>query len=129
MTGRAWLFVVVAGVAEVVWAVAMKQSNGFSRLAPTLVMVAGLAVSFACLAAALKVLPVGTGYAVWTGIGAAGTALAGMWLLGEPREAPRLVCIALIVVGIIGLRLTMRPPAEAPESVGAAGTPASSSRD
>jgi quaternary ammonium compound-resistance protein SugE len=129
MTGRAWLFLVVAGMAEVVWAVAMKQSNGFSRLVPTLVMVAGLAVSFVGLAAALKVLPVGTGYAVWTGIGAAGTALAGMWLLGEPRDAPRLVCIALIVAGIIGLRLTMRAPAEEAARDGTAGTTASSSRD
>ena len=108
MTDRAWLLLAVAGLAEVVWAVAMKQSHGFSRLAPTLVMVVGLAVSLVCLAAALKVLPVGTGYAVWTGIGAAGTAVAGMLLLGEPRDAPRLACIALIIAGIVGLRLTTR---------------------
>jgi quaternary ammonium compound-resistance protein SugE len=103
---RAWLLLVAAGAFEVVWAVSLKYTNGFTRLGPSLVTVAGMAVSFWLLSQALRSFPVGTAYAVWTGIGAAGTALVGMWLLGEPKDVGRLVSLACIVLGIIGLRLS-----------------------
>jgi quaternary ammonium compound-resistance protein SugE len=89
-----------------VWAVSLKYTHGFTRVGPSLVTVAGMAVSFWLLSLALRSLPVGTAYAVWTGIGAAGTALVGMWLLGEPRDLGRLVSLGCIVLGIIGLRLS-----------------------
>jgi quaternary ammonium compound-resistance protein SugE len=102
----AWFLVVIAGLLEVAWAIGLKYSQGFTRLWPSVWTVAGMLASFVLLAQAMKTLPVGTGYAVWTGIGAAGTALVGMWLLGEPREALRLVFLAFILVGIIGLKAT-----------------------
>jgi len=95
-----------AGAFEVVWAVSLKYTNGFTRLVPSVVTVAGMAVSFWLLSQSLRSFPVGTAYAVWTGIGAAGTALVGMWVLGESRDLGRLVSLGCIVVGIIGLRLT-----------------------
>jgi len=97
---------IAAGVFEVVWAVSLKATRGFTRPGPTVLTVAGMAVSIWLLAQALKSFPVGTAYAVWTGIGAAGTALAGMWLFGESRDVGRLLSLGLIVVGIVGLRLT-----------------------
>ncbi len=103
---RAWLMLIAAGLFEVVWAVSLKATRGFTRPGPTALTVAGMLVSFWLLAQALKSFPVGTAYAVWTGIGAAGTALAGMWLFGESRDLARLVSLGLIVAGIIGLRLT-----------------------
>lgn len=99
----AWALLIIAGLLEVVWALALKQSDGFSRFAPTLLFaVAGLA-SIALLALALRDLPVGTGYAVWTGIGAVGAALAGIVLLGEPATLARLVPVGLIATGIVWL--------------------------
>ena len=103
---RAWLLLIAAGAFEVVWAVSLKYTQGFTRLGPSLITVAGMAISFWLLSLALRSFPVGTAYAVWTGIGAAGTALVGMWLLGEPRDVGRLVSLGCIVLGIIGLRLT-----------------------
>lgn len=103
---RAWWMLISAGAFEVVWAVSLKYTNGFTRLVPSVVTVVGMAVSFWLLAQSLRSFPVGTAYAVWTGIGAAGTALVGMWLLGEPRDLGRLVSLGCIVVGIIGLGLT-----------------------
>ena len=103
---RAWLMLIAAGAFEVVWAVSLKYTNGFTRLGPSLVTVAGMAVSFWLLSQALRSFPVGTAYAIWTGIGAAGTALVGMWLLGEPKDLGRLVSLGFIVLGIIGLRLS-----------------------
>jgi quaternary ammonium compound-resistance protein SugE len=100
----AWLYILSAGVLEVGWAVGLKYTYGFSRLNPSLLAVAAMALSVFLLSQALKVIPVGTGYAVWTGIGAAGTALAGMMLFDEPRDTLRLTCIGLIVVGIVGLK-------------------------
>lgn len=101
----AWVWLGVAGALEVVWAVALKHSEGFTRPAATaLFVVAGIA-SFAFLAQALKTIPLGTGYAVWTGIGAVGTAIYGMAVLGEPTDTLRLVSIVLIVAGIAGLKL------------------------
>jgi quaternary ammonium compound-resistance protein SugE len=102
---RAWLFVIIAGLLEVVWAIALKSSNGFSRPLPSVVTVVALAASMWLLALAIRVLPAGTGYAVWVGIGVVGTAIVGMVLLGESRQPMRLVAIAVIVAGIVGLRV------------------------
>jgi len=105
----AWLSVFIAGVFEMVWAVGLKYSDGFSRLWPSVLTIGAMMISFWLLSYALKTLPVGTTYAVWTGIGAAGTALMGMLLFGESRDAVRLVCIGLIIAGILGLRLVEQP--------------------
>jgi quaternary ammonium compound-resistance protein SugE len=102
----AWLFLVVAGLLETVWALALKESDGFSKLGPTVLFaVAGIA-SMVLLALALRDLPVGTGYAVWTGIGAVGAAIAGMVLLGEAAVLGRILPIALIATGIVWLALS-----------------------
>jgi len=106
----AWVLLLIAGALEVVWALALKQSDGFSRLTPTLIFaVAGL-ISIAVLALALRSLPVGTGYAVWTGIGAVGTAIAGVVLLDEPATLARLAPIGLIAIGIVWLALGEQGP-------------------
>jgi quaternary ammonium compound-resistance protein SugE len=101
----AWLILVCAGLLEIVWAIALKQSEGFSRLWPSIVGIGGALLSFTLLTIALRQLPAGTGYAVWVGIGAVGVALAGVVLLGEGIDAGRLVFLSFIVVGIVGLRL------------------------
>jgi quaternary ammonium compound-resistance protein SugE len=101
----AWVYLFVAGLLEVAWAVGLKYTEGFTRLWPTVFTVAALAGSMALLALALKELPIGTAYAVWTGIGAAGTAALGILLFGESAAAARLVCIGLILAGIVGLKL------------------------
>ena len=103
---RAWVMLVAAGLFEIVWAVSLKATRGFTRPGPTVLTVVGMAISIWLLAQALKSFPVGTAYAVWTGIGAAGTALVGMWLFGESRDLGRLLALACIVIGIVGLRLT-----------------------
>ena len=105
----AWILLVIAGVMEIGWAVGLKYTDGFTRPWPTAWTVVAMIASVALLAQALKVSPVGTGYAVWTGVGAVGTALFGMWLFGESRDAMRLACIALIVAGIIGLKVFSPP--------------------
>ena len=102
---NAWLFLTVAGLFEVVWAVGLKYTQGFTRPLPSAITLSAMALSMYLLARALRTIPVGTGYAVWTGIGAVGTALVGIWLLGEPRSAGRLLAIAAIVGGIVGLRI------------------------
>jgi quaternary ammonium compound-resistance protein SugE len=101
----AWICLIIAGLLEIGWAVGLKYTQGFSRLWPSLATLAAMIASFLLLAQALKTIPVGTGYAVWTGIGAAGTALVGMALLGESREIGRIACIALILAGVVGLKL------------------------
>ena len=101
-----WLLLIVAGLFEVAWATAMKASEGFTRVWPTVGMVAAMTVSIVLLGLALKTIPVSAGYAVWTGIGAAGTAILGMWLFGESREPLRVASIALIVAGIVGVKLS-----------------------
>ncbi len=101
----AWIFLFFAGLFEIGWAIGLKFTEGFTRLVPTLLTAASMIVSLGLLGLALKTLPVGTAYAVWTGIGTVGTALLGIWLLGEPATAIRLSCIGLIVAGIVGLRL------------------------
>ena len=101
-----WAWVFVAGLCEIGWAVGLKLSDGFRRPAISAATVAGMILSFLLLSQGMRKLPVGTAYAVWTGIGSAGTAIIGMWLLGEPRSAARLACLFMIVAGILGLRLT-----------------------
>ena len=103
--GVAWLVLFVAGLCEIGWAVGLKYTEGFSRLWPSIATLLAMVVSVALLGWSLKVLPLGTAYAVWTGIGAVGTALFGMYLFGESREVARLISIALIVAGIVGLKL------------------------
>ena len=105
MNTAAWLTLVAAGVCEVVWAVGLKYTEGFTRLVPSAISIAFMVASILLLTQALKVLPLGTAYAVWTGIGAIGTAVCGMWLFNEPRDALRLASIGLIVAGIVGLKL------------------------
>jgi len=101
----AWLVLMVAGLLEVGWAVGLKYSEGFTRLVPSLLTAVALAASMGLLAVALRTLPLGTAYAIWTGIGTIGTALLGMVLFKEPATVARLLCISLIVVGIVGLKL------------------------
>jgi quaternary ammonium compound-resistance protein SugE len=103
----AWVYLVVAGLFEITWAIGLKYAEGFTRPLPSVVTVIGMILSVALLGLALRELPVGTGYAVWTGIGTVGAAILGMVLFGEPATAMRLGCIALIVVGIIGLKFTV----------------------
>ena len=100
-----WLFLVLAGLSEVVWAVGLKYTEGFTKLAPSVITAAFMGLSIWLLALALRTIPLGTGYAIWTGIGAVGTAIAGMLLFGESRATIRLVCILMIVAGIVGLKL------------------------
>jgi quaternary ammonium compound-resistance protein SugE len=102
---NAWILLIMAGLFEVVWAVGLKYTEGFTRLLPSGITVGAMTLSIVLLARALRTIPVGTGYAVWTGIGAVGTALVGIWLLGEPKSAGRLIAIAAIVGGIAGLKL------------------------
>jgi len=100
-----WLVLIVAGLFEVGWAIGLKYTQGFTRLWPTVWTAAALVISMALLGAAVKVLPVGTAYAVWVGIGAVGTVLLGIVLFGEPASALRVASIVLIVAGIVGLKL------------------------
>jgi quaternary ammonium compound-resistance protein SugE len=102
----AWVVLFIAGVFEVGWAVGLKYSEGFTRPGPTLATGAAVLISMGLLGVAVRTLPLGTAYAVWTGIGTVGTALLGILLFREPATAARLFCIALIVAGIAGLRLT-----------------------
>ena len=102
----AWLYLLVAGLMEVGWAVGLKYTEGFTRLWPSVWTGAALVLSMVLLAAAMRALPLGTAYAIWTGIGAVGTAALGIFLFGESASAARLSCIGLIVVGLVGLKLT-----------------------
>ncbi|WFF09209.1 multidrug efflux SMR transporter [Micromonospora sp. WMMD1076] len=101
----AWIVLVISGLLETVWAIALERSAGFTRPLPSAVFAVALVASMAGLAYALRDIPVGTGYALWVGIGAAGTALVGMLALGEPVNLPRVACLLLVVVGVIGLKL------------------------
>lgn len=101
----AWLYLVVAGVFECGWAIGLKYTEGFTKPIPSLLTVSAMAISFWLLSIAMKSIPVGTAYAVWTGIGAVGVAILGMLLFGESRELMRILCLLLIVSGIVGLKL------------------------
>ena len=102
----AWVYLFLAGLLEIGWALGLKYTDGFTKLTPTLFTVAAMIGSFVLLGQALRVLPIGTAYAIWTGIGAVGTAILGMALFGEPRDLARILCIVLIVAGIGGLKFT-----------------------
>jgi quaternary ammonium compound-resistance protein SugE len=103
-----WVYLCIAGLTEIAWAIGLKQSQGWTRLWPSVITAALMVVSFVFLSLALKTLPIGTAYAVWTGIGAAGTAIVGIYFFGESRDAIRIVCIALIIAGVAGLRVFSR---------------------
>lgn len=102
----AWMVLVLAGLLEVGWAVGLKYSEGYTRLWPTVGTLGAMGLSVGLLGLAMRTLPVGTAYAVWTGIGALGTVILGMVLFGEPATLARLVCVGLILAGIVGLKLT-----------------------
>ena len=110
----AWVFLFVAGLLETVWALLLKQSEGFTRSGPTVGFILSLALSMFLLAAALRILLVGTAYAVWTGIGAAGTAIIGMLWLGESRDVLKRVSLIMLLAGIVGLRLTSAHSSDRP---------------
>jgi quaternary ammonium compound-resistance protein SugE len=101
----AWLVLVVSGLFETAWAVGLPRTEGFTRLGPSAFVLATMAVSIYGLAVATRVLPIGTAYAVWTGIGAVGAVVFGIAVLGEPRTAARLVCLGLILAGVVGLKV------------------------
>lgn len=101
----AWIMLLAAGLMEIVWTLGLKYTEGFTRLMPSVVTVAAMVISMTLLGLAVKTLPIGTAYAVWTGIGTVGAAIGGILLFGEPASALRLACIAMIVAGIVGLRL------------------------
>ena len=101
-----WIILFIAGLLEVVWAVGLKYTHGFSRLLPSVITIAAMVVSMALLSWAMKSLPVGPAYAVWTGIGAVGTAITGIVLLGESASPMRIASLACIVIGIIGLKIS-----------------------
>ncbi|MCL5499091.1 quaternary ammonium compound efflux SMR transporter SugE [Escherichia coli] len=101
-----WIILVIAGLLEVVWAIGLKYTHGFTRLVPSVITVTAMIVSVVMLSWAMKNLPTGTAYAVWTGIGAVGAAISGILLLGESANPARLLSLALIVAGIIGLKLS-----------------------
>ena len=106
---QSWLHLIIAGLLEVAWAMGLKQTEGWSRLWPSVITALLMIASFYFLSLALRTLPLGTAYAIWTGIGAVGTAMIGIFVFDEPRTAARLVCIVLIVAGIVGLKLTSGP--------------------
>ena len=102
----AWLYLIIAGLLEVQWAVTMKYTDGFTKIWPSVFCVLGMAASVYFLALAQKTLSLGTSYAIWTGIGAVGAAICGMILFNEPRDIARILCILLILAGILGLKFT-----------------------
>ncbi|KAB8030822.1 quaternary ammonium compound efflux SMR transporter SugE [Fluviispira multicolorata] len=100
----AWLFIIIAGLFEIVWAVSLKYVDGFSKPKPLIITIVGMIISFGFLSLALKALPIGTAYAIWTGIGAVGVALYGIFFLSESANYKRLVCLSFIIIGILGLK-------------------------
>ena len=101
-----WIYLGIAGLLEIAWAIGLKYTEGWSKLVPSLITTALMIASFYFLALAVKTLPIGTAYAVWTGIGTVGAAILGMLLFDEPRDIVRVICILLIIAGIAGLKLT-----------------------
>jgi quaternary ammonium compound-resistance protein SugE len=102
----AWTLLLVAGFFEIVWAMLLKFTDGFTKVWPSVGTVLAMGISMVCMSFALRVIPMGTAYAVWTGIGAVGTVILGMVLFAEPKNAVRLVCIGMIIAGIAGLKLS-----------------------
>lgn len=104
-----WLLLAVAGALEIIWAVGLKYTAGFTRFWPSAITIAAMVASILCLGLAVRTLPLGTAYAIWTGIGTAGTAIAGMLLFSEPASLLRVACLFLILAGIAGLKLSTHP--------------------
>lgn len=102
----AWIFLIVAGIFEIIWAYSMKLSDGFTKLTPSVITVFFMILSFGLLAQAMKTLPLGTAYTIWTGIGAIGSFLVGIFILGEPATAMRMIAAVLIVSGLIMMKLS-----------------------
>jgi quaternary ammonium compound-resistance protein SugE len=102
----AWIYLIIAGIFEIVWAIGLKYTEGFSKLWPSVITGVGMAISFYFLSMAVKTLPIGTAYAIWTGIGAAGAVILGIILFGEPKSFMRLMFVGFILIGIIGLKAT-----------------------
>jgi quaternary ammonium compound-resistance protein SugE len=102
----AWVYLLIAGILEIGWAVGLKYADGFTRFWPSVLTIVGMTASVVFLALAVRTIPLGTGYAIWTGIGVVGTAILGIVLFGESAAATRLVCIAIVLAGIVGLKLT-----------------------
>ncbi|MDX5419531.1 MAG: multidrug efflux SMR transporter [Hymenobacteraceae bacterium] len=100
----AWFYLILAGICEIGWAFGLKYSEGFTKPVVSIVTVIVMILSFILLAQAMKTLPLGTAYAIWTGIGAAGTAILGMFLLNEPKELMRIICLLMIIAGVVGLK-------------------------
>ncbi len=105
----AWIYLLGAGIFEMVWVVAMKYAEGFTKIVPSVIMVVGMVFSVGLLGLAVKTIPLGTGYAIWTGIGAVGAVTYGMIFFGEPVTALRLIFVAMIIVGLVGLKLVSAP--------------------
>lgn len=101
----AWIYLLIAGLTEIGWALGLKYTEGWTKLIPSILTVIGMIVSFYFLSLSLKTIPVSTGYAVWTGIGAFGTAMIGMFVLGEPSSIPKVICVLLIIAGVVGLKV------------------------
>lgn len=106
----AWIYLVIAGLLETGWAIGLKYTDGFTRLVPSLLTATAIAASMFLLAIAARTIPIGTAYAIWVGIGAVGAVILGIVLFDEPRDASRLFFVALLVVALIGLKLTARAP-------------------
>ena len=102
----AWVYLLIAGAFEIVWAVSLKYTDGFTKLWPSVATVVAMGISMVCISFALRTIPMGTAYAIWTGIGAAGTVILGMLWFNEPRDVVRLISIAAIIAGIAGLKLS-----------------------
>jgi quaternary ammonium compound-resistance protein SugE len=122
---RYWVLLFFAAALEISWAVGLKYTAGFTRLWPSIGTILAMAASMGLLARAATGLPIGTAYAVWTGIGAVGTAILGMFLLNESRDVPRLVCIGLIIIGVVGLKMFSKEENSAPQ---ATATPSAASK-
>lgn len=101
----AWVYLMAAGLFECVWAIGLKYTEGFSKPIPSIITVIAMAISFALLSNAMRTIPIGTAYAIWTGIGAIGVALIGIFFLGESKDTLRILCLLLILCGIVGLKL------------------------
>ena len=108
----AWIYLFIAGLFEIGWAVGLKYTNGFTKLWPSVVTIATMILSFYFLSTAVKTIPIGTAYAIWTGIGAVGTAILGIILFGESKEFMRMLFVLLIVVGIVGLKFFSKIPVQ-----------------
>jgi len=108
----AWIFLFIAGLFEIGWAVGLKYTEGFTKLWPSVITIIGMILSFYFLSTAVKSIPIGTAYAIWTGIGAVGTAILGIFLFGESKEVIRLLFILLITIGIVGLKIFSKVPVQ-----------------